>query len=274
MTAKKRAWAWPLIALLLLPLRAGADIAVLVHGYHASAASWEQSGVVTTLANNGWPRAGLYSTAAGTIRLHPAAAVDSDNSLYLVDLPSEAPLLLQADLLQSILQDIRRRHPRQPIILVGHSAGGVVSRIVLVRGSVGGISTLVTIAAPNLGTERSIQALNATDIPWPFNTVADMFAGEGYDTLRRSQGLLIDLLPAAPRTLLGWLNNQPHPDIDYYAIIRGHSLAMTGDWLVPGISQDLNNVPALAGRARVLTVPAGHELVALDGPALLTILNR
>jgi hypothetical protein len=230
--------------------------------------------VATVLANNGWPRAGLYSTMANRILLHPATTGDSDDMLYLADLPSEAPMLLQADLLQLILQDIRRRHPQQPIQLVGHSAGGVVSRLVLVRGSVAGVTRLVTIAAPNLGTERSIQALNVTDIPWPFNTVADMFAGEGYDTLRRSQRLLIDLLPAAPGTLLGWLNSQPHPDIEYYSIIRGHSLAMTGDWLVPGISQDLNNVPALAGRARVLTVPAGHELVPLDGPALLAILNR
>ena len=66
---------------------------------------------------------------------------------------------------------------------------------------------------------------------------------------------------------------QPHPDIEYIGIVRGHELTLWGDWLVPAISQDLNNVPALAGRAILLTVPAGHELVPLDGVTLVGILN-
>ena len=46
-----------------------------------------------------------------------------------------------------------------------------------------------------------------------------------------------------------------------------------GDWMVPGISQDLNNVIGIAGRAKVITVPSAHELSPLDGAMLASILN-
>ncbi len=261
------------VLLVMKPMLASADIAVLVHGYHSSAMAWERSGVSGILQENGWPRAGLYTTSRGGVRYLAAAGESAPNKTFVVDLPSEAPLNLQADLLQHAVLDINRRYPDEPISLIGHSAGGVVARIVAVRGSVPAIERLVAIASPNLGTERAIQALEATDIPWPFTYIADFFGGRIYDTVRRSGHLLVDLLPATPGTYLGWLNVQPHPAIEYVSVGRGQSLTLHGDWLVPGISQDLNNVPALAGRATLLTVPAGHELVPLDGITLLGILN-
>jgi hypothetical protein len=103
---------------------------------------------------------------------------------------------------------------------------------------------------------------------------ADLFAGEDYNTVKRSRHLLIDLLPATPGTYLGWLNSQPHPEIEYIAVVRGQNLTMTGDWMVPGISQDLNNVAAIAGRAKVITVPSSHELTAMDGAMLASLLNQ
>lgn len=256
-----------------LPLAAKADSVILIHGYHASAATWEQNGVAGVLAAHGWPRGGLYTTAGPGVRLLPAAGVTAADRSYLVDLPSEAPVRIQADRLQAALADVAARHPGEPITLVGHSAGGVVARLVVVEGSVPEVSALVTIAAPNLGTERTIQALRAADIPWPFSYIADFFGGEAYDTVRRSGHLLIDLLPAAPGTLLGWLNNRPHPPIRYVAIVRGTPTALTGDWIVPGISQDLNSVAALQRRAYVITVPSDHFLTPADGYALLPVLN-
>lgn len=262
-----------LLGLSGLTRTASADIAVLVHGYHSSAMTWEASGTSSILEANGWPRAGLYTTQGFVVSYMPAAGEQSANKVFVVDLPSEAPINLQADLLQLSLADIQRRYAEEPITLIGHSAGGVVARVVVVRNQVPGIKRLVTIAAPNLGTERAIQALDAVDVPWPFTYIADFFGGGAYDTIRRSGHLLIDLLPATPGTFLGWLNVQPHPDIEYIAIGRGQELTLFGDWLVPGISQDLNNVPALSGRATLLTVPAGHELVPLDGITLVGILN-
>ena len=86
--------------------------------------------------------------------------------------------------------------------------------------------------------------------------------------------LLIDLLPATPGAYLGWLNVQPHPDIEYISIVCEPNLQMTGDWMVPGMSHDLNNVFALSGRIKVLTVPANHTLSTLDGATLVGILNE
>lgn len=257
----------------LKPVMARADIVFLVHGFHSGAYTWDVSGVTNILEQNGWPRAGLYTTPGFTVRYLAAPGEQAPNKTILIDLPSEAPLNLQADLLQTALLDVSRRYPGEPITLVGHSAGGVVARVVVVRNVVPDIKRLVTIAAPNLGTERALQALDAADVPWPFSMVADFFGGYGYDLVRRSEHLLVDLLPASPRTYLGWLNMQPHPDIEYIGIARGQELTLWGDWLVPAISQDLNNVPALAGRAILLTVPAGHGLVPMDGITLVGILN-
>ena len=262
-----------LILCLLLPAPVMAEVAVLVHGYHSGAQAWESSGVSSILEQNGWPRAGLYSGVGSRVQYFAAAGNDKQNKTYVVDLPSEAPVMLQADLLSMALNDIRQRNPLEPITLIGHSAGAIVARTALVKGNVNGVIRLISIAGPNLGTERTIQALNATDIPWPFSMVADIFAGGDYKTVKRSRHLLIDLLPATPGTYLGWLNNQPHPEIEYIAIVRGQSLTMSGDWMVPGISQDLNNVVAIAGRAKVITVPSGHELSPIDGAGLVNILN-
>ncbi len=262
-----------LLLSLLLPAPVMAEVAVLIHGYHSGAQAWESSGVLPVLQQNGWSRAGLYSSIGPRVQYFAAPDKSSTNKVFVVDLPSEAPVLLQAGLLGTALNDIRQRHPLEPITLIGHSAGAIVARTALVKGNEAGIKRLISIAGPNLGTERTIQALNATDVPWPFSMAADFFAGEGYNTVKRSRHLLIDLLPATPGTYLGWLNTQPHPELEYIAIVRGQSLTMSGDWMVPGISQDLNNVVAIAGRAKVITVPSTHELSPIDGAMLASILN-
>ncbi|MEA1888792.1 MAG: hypothetical protein U9N50_03285 [Pseudomonadota bacterium] len=263
-----------LILCLSLPASVMADVVVLIHGYHSGAYTWETSGVSSILEENGWSRGGLYAPAGRTMQFYTGAATNNGNTAIVVDLPSEAPVALQAELLSQALNDVRLRYPAEAITLAGHSAGAIVARTVLVGGNTAGVSRLISIAAPNLGTERTIQALDATDIPWPFSMAADLFAGEGYDTVKRSRHLLIDLLPATPGTYLGWLNTRPHPDVEYIAIVRGQNLTMTGDWMVPGISQDLNNVVAIAGRAKVITVPSAHELTPLDGAMLASILTE
>jgi pimeloyl-ACP methyl ester carboxylesterase len=191
---------------------------------------------------------------------------------YTVDLPSEAPVLVQVYQLQEVLGDINRRHPQEPVVLVGHSAGGVVARTALVRGDTRNIEALITIASPHLGTWRAEQALDATDIPFPFSLVTDFFGGELYDTAMRSRSLYVDLVRPQPGSLLFWLNSQPHPDIRYVSIVRAGTVDGGGDYVVPAYSQDMNNAPALHGRSTVFTIPASHGLTPQDGALLVQVL--
>jgi len=242
--------------LLLFSGVARSDVVVLVHGYLSSAAAWDWSGVTHTLEAHGWQRGG----------------VTGEKQFYSVELPAEAPLLLQADHLQRQLTAIRQRHPTEPLSVVGHSAGGVIARLLLVRGNSAQINTLITIATPHLGTLRAGDALDVANIPFPFSLLPSFFAGDEYHALRRSRLLLSELLPAAPGTLLGWLNQQPHPDIRYVSVVRGTPYAMSGDALVPGFSQDMNNVPLLRGRSERVVIPSPHELTPSDGLLLLNLL--
>jgi len=251
------------------PLRA--DVVILVHGYLGNAYSWESSGVNEVLASNGWHRAGLVIMARGGPRILSAVAPRTGNKVYTVELPSIAPLMIQADHLQSMLRLIASDNPDEPMILVGHSAGGVVARIVLVRNGGDGITGFVSIAAPQLGTARAIQALEATDSSGLLGGIKELFGGGLYQTVKHSRGALIDLAPAYPGSLLYWLNSQSHPDIPFHSVVRTGPVG-TGDALVPLYSQDLNNVPALRGRSPVTAVASGHGLSRGDGHAIVSIL--
>jgi len=249
-----------------------ADILVLVHGYLSGAQSWDASGITAVLEYAGWHRAGLFTANPAGIQAIPAPGGTASNKFYVVDLPSEAPILIQAFQLRQILQAINQAQPGEPIILVGHSAGGVVARVVLVRGGVRNVKALITIASPHLGTYRAEQALDATDIPFPFSMVTDFFGGETYDIARRSRGLYEDLVRPRPGSLLFWLNSQKHPDIQYFSIVRGEAAVMSGDYIVPGYSQDMNNVPALRGKSVRIAVGTQHGLEAIDGNVIVNLL--
>jgi pimeloyl-ACP methyl ester carboxylesterase len=257
----------------LIAVSARADVLVLVHGYLGGAYSWDESGVTTVLQQHGWQRAGIYVAGIGGVQLIPAAAIQGGNKVYAVDLPSEAPVLLQVYQLHQILNAISRAHRDEPVILVGHSAGGVVARAALVRGDYDNVIGLITIASPHLGTLRAEQALDATDIPFPISIVTDFFGGDAYHTAMRSRSLYVDLVRPQPGTLLYWLNAQIHPEIVYASIVRGPSQAGWGDYIVPTYSQDMNNVVALRGRSSVVDVPVSHGLEPVDGVAIVQLLS-
>lgn len=262
--------------LALLPLQqVAADVLVLVHGYASDARSWERSGVNDALQANGWLRAGVLTAAFGGLAGMPPAT----NKSYSVNLPAQAPLLVQADYLRASLQQLRQRYPDERLILAGHSAGGVVARLVLLGGNPFRVDTLVTIAAPHLGTFRAGQGLDVVDsrpffCPGPgIDFMKHVVGGSDYEYLRDSYAVLVDLLPAESGNLLAWLNRQPHPDIAYYSVIR--QLPYTqGDTIVPAYSQDMNNVAALRGRSQALLVEAEHGLIPQDGMLLAGVLAR
>ena len=47
-------------------------------------------------------------------------------------LPSEAPLMMQHRYLEQYLDIIRNLYPHESLLLVGHSAGGVLGRLYMV----------------------------------------------------------------------------------------------------------------------------------------------
>ena len=260
-----------LAVLAVLSLGVRADVVLLVHGYLGNAGSWEFSGVNAALANNGWQPAGIIIPRNGTMLLPPPAPA-AEKKAYTVELPSTAPLMVQSDMLLAALRALKARHGKEPITLVGHSAGGVVARMALVRDQSSGVTRLITIASPHLGTERALQALDATHQGGPIGFVKDVFGGRDYYAVKDSWPVLVDLSPAMPGSMLFWLNEQPHPRIEYISIIRSAPFGL-GDLLVPGFSQDLNNVPPLGGKATVYVTPAAHALVPADGIMVARLLK-
>ncbi len=250
---------------------ARADVLLLVHGYLSGAQSWDASGITAVLGRNGWQRAGVYAAGPAGIQHIPVKSARAENSFYMVDLPSEAPVLVQAFQLRQVLLAVSQAHKNESIIVVGHSAGGVVARAALVRGQARNVKALITIATPHLGTHRAEQALDATDIPFPFSIVTDVLGGETYDTAMRSRSLYVDLVRPRPGSLLFWLNNEPHPDIQYFSIVRGKDAVLSGDYVVPGYSQDMNNVPMLRGKSSRILIPRQHGLDVLDGNLIINL---
>ncbi len=252
--------------LLLLSTTANADSLVLIHGYLSSAQTWHRNGIVWQLQQNGWPFAGHF----GPLGFEPnSAGQTATNRTYTVDIPWAHPVTFQADVLNGFLRQIAARHPGERIILAGHSAGGVVARMALVRGGVPEVNALITIASPHVGTPLAATALRKTSDAGPVRIIKGFFGGRIYHTVRRSRGALVDMLPPTGWNLLGWLNRQPHPAIHYFSVVRGQ-----GDRVVPPWSEDMNQVPALAGRAHLIVSPSGHELTPLDGRIILDILGR
>ena len=270
---KKSLVALLLLTLGVLSLPARADVLLLIHGYLGGARNWDESGITGILQQHDWQRAGIYLAGPAGVQLIPDAGRVAERKYYLADLPSEAPVLVQVYQLQQILRAINAEHPAEPVVLAGHSAGGIVARTALVRGEAENIRALITIASPHLGTVRAEQALDATDIPFPLSVITDIVAGETYDIAKRSRSLYVDLVRPRPGTLLYWLNGQSHPDIDYISIVRAEDASGLGDFIVPAYSQDMNNVVMLRGRSQVITVPASHSLGPRDGAILARLID-
>ena len=249
------------------------DVLVLVHGYASDAGTWVRSGVSSELQAYGWPPAVIPAPNM------PDPLQQTANRSFSVSLPAEAPLMVQANFLRASLDGIRQRYPDEKLILVGHSAGGVVARLVLLGNNPYRVDELITIASPHLGTVRAAQGLDVVDskpffCPGPgIRFLKRLVGGSSYDYLRYSRGVLVDLLPAESGNVLSWLNQQPHPNIVYVSVVRKSPFAL-GDDMVPAYSQDMNNVPALRGRAHVLFTDAGHGLNPTDGILLAGLLGK
>ncbi|MBF0627189.1 MAG: alpha/beta fold hydrolase [Magnetococcales bacterium] len=269
-------WSAWLVALCMLLVSgaagpARADVIILIHGYFSGDDAWSRSGITSELEAVGWESGGGVTATgtAGDVRFR-ASAPKGAQAYYLADLPSEAPLMIQSAALKEILAAIRAQRGKERTILVGHSAGGVVARLLMVQEPTLGIDTLITIATPHLGTDKAEVAGLIASTP-----LAMMAPVMGLSTLNRSKSLYDDLTRERPGTLLYWLNRQPHPKARYDSIVRRDSFALFGDNTVPTWSQDMGKVVALHEQARpAVTIGNDHALERADGVALVRLLRE
>ena len=255
--------------LLIMPATAPAETLVLLQGYLADADYWRESGVTGPLAADGWADAGTLHSSRSRIRSdRPPPA--SRRRVYTLALPSEAPLFVQLRYLEGYMDFILDRHPYESLLLVGHSAGGVLGRLYMVEHPDTPVGALITFASPHLGAE--IAEIGAMAGSSPLGWIAPLLGG---GALNRSQGLYHDLIRERPGSLLFWLNRQKHPLSRYISIVReDDGLLNFGDLLVPTWSQDMNQVAALRGRAIKIVTPGGHGLSKQDGELLRQILRN
>ncbi len=247
------------ISLLLWGGAVRAEVALLLPGYLSGVDAWRESGAAAVLAQSGWHDGGhLQWTPNGIM----GPQVGSGPKRFLtVGLPATAPLAVQARILHDYVSTVRSAWPDESLWLVGHSAGGVVARWLMVERPDSGIVGLITVASPHGGTEMASYGAMAGDTPLAL--FAPMM---GMEELNHSQGLFRDLMPEGAGRALFWLNRQPHPPARYISVVRGD------DGVVPPASQDLNGVVALYGRARTLVAGRGHGLAAGDGAVIARLL--
>lgn len=259
------------IASLALPFAASADTVLLLHGYLGSSYEWQRSGIVQQLDATSWRDAGVLAINDDRV----IAQKDKTNKeetrstrrVYSVELTSEQSIDTQADQLDQYIKYVRHWHPGEQIILVGHSAGGVVARLYMVKNPNDDLGALVTIASPHLGTKNAeyAQTISENILVWAEGV-------PGLEKLYHSQGLFFDLIPDRSDNLIAWLNVQEHPSARYYSIIREQTDDALQDFIVPSWSQDMNAVHALRGRSETYTLKSAHSLSAKDGEILKAIL--
>jgi len=258
-----------ILFLLVLPATAPAETLVLLQGYLADEDYWRESGITHMLARNGWADAGTLRATRNGIRVDRPTPT-SNRRVYTLALPSDAPLMVQLGYLEQYLDVIQNLYPNESLILSGHSAGGVLGRLYMVRHPDIPVGALITFASPHLGTDSA--EIGATASNSPLGWVAPLIGG---GTLNSSQGLYYDLVRERPGSLLFWLNRQEHPSSRYISVVReDDGLLNLGDLVVPAWSQDMNQVFALRGRASKIVTLTGHGLTRQDGELLLQILRR
>ncbi len=257
-----------LVILVLFTSAVSADVMMLVHGYQSDADDWRRSGVAKRLLLGGWQDAGVIYSVTSKPMLS-SLPVNAPKKFYTTQLPAEYPLLLQSKILEAYVYMVTNLYPGERIVLVGHSAGGVIARSMLVNATKHTpVSQLITIASPNLGTDAAKLGIMTANSPLSLFTP---FIGAG--TINRSEQLYRDLLPEKPGSLLFFLNRQRHPLIEYISIVRKKYLGVPGDFIVSEESQHLEYVFALRNLARSVISGNGHRLQKQDGDTILQLVN-
>ncbi|WP_334189700.1 esterase/lipase family protein [Noviherbaspirillum sp.] len=133
---------------------------VFVHGYSGSTSNFNT--MVSRFTSDGYPSAKLYRFGY--------------NSLYYSNKSS-------ADQLRNFVNSVRSKNAYQPISIVAHSNGGLVSRWYRVK--LGGTSTMrrfVTLGTPHKGTTSAYACFSAACFEMrPGSSFLNELAGQGCD---------------------------------------------------------------------------------------------
>lgn len=258
-----------LLLLWLLPLYAAAQTMVLIPGFQAQGQDWRLSQVAAALKARGWQDGGNFTLTRKGMLNPVQLQGQPDKVFYTVDLVTEAKIAQQANTLQAYLQTIYQRR-REPLALVGHSAGGVVARHWLVVLNRVPVESLITIASPHLGTPLAGLSSVLAESP----DIVGLAQAFGLGGLTEARGLYRDLREEQPGTYLYWLNRQAHPAIRYVSVVRSGEQVSSSDLVVPVPSQDMNNVHTLRNQVERWDTEQGHFLTADDGYLLDWIMSQ
>lgn len=137
-----------------------------------------------------------------------ATQLNKSHKVFIPNIPFNLPIQTQSKLLNSYIKDIKG-----DIILVGHSAGGVVARNVVVNGSNDNITHLITIASPHLGSSIASTSTLLNSIPFSSFISKPLFSDSYY-----AQAPIQQLMPNS--RIITQLNKQEHPNICYSSVIK------------------------------------------------------
>lgn len=268
----------PVILFLLLTLFSGlssAKTVVLIHGLNSDKQTWYENRVIDALFASGFrdetqnlfPKKKRKTDQTANFNIKVPQNNDK-NVFYTINLPWFEPLETQASALKDVLSFIHKQRD-EPLILVGHSVGGVVARLYLLSKNPVPVVGLITIASPHHGSPWAEATLLALQSP-----MGDFISLMGENKWSKSEQLLWQLSPSVKHSMINWMNDQPHPKLRYISIIHTPSFKkMAADILVPAVSQNMNYIPALYKRSAVVTIRSGHSLSKRDGLMLAKILG-
>ncbi len=259
---------WLVFPLLCALSSVRAETLLFVHGHLGGAHNWRSTGIAASVEAAGWHDAGTLALRRDRI-LHRGKHGGAAQRFFTLQLDGQSELQRQAAVLARYVTWVRERYPRTPLILIGHSAGGLVARLYMVQNPAANVAALVTIATPHLGTPIAQvgELVERTPLAW----LAPMM---GVSELPAALELYRDLAVEQPGNFLYTLNRRPHPRARYISIVRAADPASPlGDVLVPDWSQDMRGVRALTGRARSVRTIGTHALTPADGEVLIRLLQ-
>lgn len=264
-----------LLSIILLSFShlARADILLLVHGFQSDMLTWQRAGIISVLEQHGWEKTDyLMATPQGIVPLHTPEKIP-EKKIVSLQLPSDIQLRVQANMFTAALHHLADVYPDEPVIIVGHSLGGLTARLSLVKNGVFQVKALITIASPHLGTDLARVGMQELNDNMMIKIVKRMFGGGRYQALERSAPVLYDILPEQPGNLLYALNRQPHPNIAYFSVVRSFKNGRLGDPIVPGYSQDMHSVAAIRRKSSRILQGFKHELTQQDALSILNAVN-